>query len=700
MGQNTLRIRIRLAKALLFAACMASLSGALAEDAGTLDEIVVSVRKNDLIGEASSATEGVVTARQLENRPLLRPAEVLEEIPGLIISQHSGDGKANQYYLRGFNLDHGTDFATSVMGMPVNMPSHAHGQGYSDLQFLIPELIDRIQYRKGPYAAADGDFATAGSASIDYVRRLPASFMQGSAGQNGYRRALLAGSPADGNLLYALELTGNNGPWQSPENLGKINGMLRYGEGDRHNGWSVAAMSYAGRWNSTDQVPLDAIASGLISRFGSLDPTDGGDTRRSSLSTEWSVRENDRWTRANAYVIDYSLDLWSNFTYCMNDIALNGNCNRGDQFQQSDRRKVYGADAANTWYANLNGKDTEFTLGFQSRYDSIDNGLLLTTARTPWAAIRQDHINEGSLGFYGENQTQWSEKFRSIEGLRADIYSFDVSSSLAQNSGRVNAHIASPKLALIFGPWNRTEYYFNLGYGFHSNDARGTTTRVNPDFRNAAGYLQPVSPVTPLVKAKGGELGLRSSVVPNLQTTFALWQLDLASELVFSGDAGTTLASYPSRRTGIEWSNHWTPQAHLDVDADAAISRARYSTFDPAAGNYIPGAIEKTLSLAASYDSRSDWSGGVRLRYFGPRPLVANNAVRSASSTLVNLQAGYRVSPRAKLTFDVLNLFDRQVSDIDYYYATQLRNQALPVNGIVTHPAEPRALRVTLRIDL
>ncbi len=302
-------------------------------DAGgiqTLEVVEVKASNQDLIGIANTASEGTVTAKQLENRPLLRPAEVLEVVPGLIISQHSGDGKANQYYLRGFNLDHGTDFATTLMGMPANMPTHAHGQGYSDLQFLIPELIDRMQYRKGPYSADVGDFATAGSASIDYFRKLDSPFADLSVGTHGYRRALIAGSPevGNGNLLYALEWTENNGPWVLPENIGKLNGLLRYSQGSRDNGWSVTGMAYNAKWSSTDQVPQRAIDQGLISRYGNLDTTDGGKTHRYSLSGEWSERENGRWTRANAYVMDYSLNLWSNFTFC----TLGCNPGPGDQF--------------------------------------------------------------------------------------------------------------------------------------------------------------------------------------------------------------------------------------------------------------------------------------------------------------------------------------------------------------------------------
>ncbi len=663
----------------------------------TLETVVVTAASDGLIGVASSSSEGTVTAQQLENRPLLRPAEILEVVPGLIISQHSGDGKANQYYLRGFNLDHGTDFATTLLGMPANMPTHAHGQGYSDLQFLIPELVDRMQYRKGPYAADVGDFAAAGSASVDYFRKLDASFADLSVGSNGYRRGLLAGSPqtGGGNLLYALEWTENNGPWTLPENIGKLNGLLRYSQGSRDNGWSLAAMAYQAQWASTDQVPQRAIDSGLISRYGNLDPTDGGRTHRYSLSGEWSERGNARWTRANAYVIDYSLNLWSNFTFC----SLGCNPGPGDQFEQADRRKVFGLDAAQSWYGDWSGKAIEFTLGLQSRYDDIGNvGLYATTARQRWGTVRQDSVKEGNFSLYGESQVQWQEKFRSIAGLREDSYSFDVSSNLWQNSGKVSASMASPKLALIFGPWQKTEYYANFGYGFHSNDARGVTVKVNPDFRDSAGFLQPTEASQPLVRAKGVELGLRTAIVPQLQSSLSLWRLDLASELVFAGDAGTTEPSFPSRRSGVEWANYWTPGAGLTVDADLAVSRARYRQIDASVpGNYIPGAIENTASLGVSWDGGGVWSGGLRLRYFGPRPLIEDNSVRSPASSLVNLRLGYRAAAQTRLSLDILNVFDRKVSDIDYYYASQLRCEPAPVLDIHTHPSEPRTVRLTLR---
>ncbi len=683
---------------------------ALAAGIPTLDVVEVKAGADNLIGTASSATEGTVGAKQLQGRTLLRPGEVLEVVPGLIITQHSGDGKANQYFLRGFNLDHGTDFYTSVNGVPVNMPTHAHGQGYADLNFLIPELVERVRYKKGPYSVEEGDFAAAGAAHIEYFRSLPAGIAELGVGENGFRRALVAGSPAlaGGNLLYALEWFDNDGPWVVPEGLAKINGVLRYSQGAADNGWALTGMAYKARWRSTDQVAQRAIDQSFIERYGSLDSSDGGETQRYSVSADWARRNAAGYSRANAYAMSYRLDLFSNFTYLLDDTV------DGDQFHQADKRSVLGASGAHTFFGMLGARDTENTLGFVLRRDRIRPvGLFLTRERERLATIREDRVTQTSLGLYVENQTQWFDKFRSIAGWRHDFYRFDVSSDRAMNSGKVNHNIGGPKLALIFGPSAKTEFYLNYGQGFHSNDARGATTRINPDPRDP-GFLGAVDPVTPLVKAKGYEAGLRSAPLPGLQTTLALWRLDLDSELLFIGDAGTTEASRPSRRQGIEWANYYHPMAWLTIDADLSLSRARFRDSD-LVGDRIPGSIERVVSVGVGIDDIGPWFAGLRLRYFGPRPLIEDDSVHSISSTLANLRVGYRFDKRVQVTLDVLNLFDRKVSDIDYSYESCLRQELSGpgvrpecdagaadrpgVADIHTHPAEPRTFRVALRLS-
>ncbi len=658
-----------------------------------LDAVEVRASREDMLGRAAAATEGIVSHQRLENRPMERPAEVLETIPGMIVTQHSGSGKANQYFMRGFNLDHGTDFAVSLLGMPLNFRSHAHGQGYLDLNFLIPELVDRIEYRKGPYRADDGDFSAAGSARIEYRRRLEQPLASASIGNDGYRRTLLAGSPAfaDGNLLYALEWNGNDGPWVAPEDYNRVNGVLRYSQGSEANGWSLSGLSYRSRWNSTDQIPQRAINQGLVSRFGTIDASDGGSTARTIATGTWARSDEGSATRATIYWSSYRLNLFSNFTYFTDPV-------NGDQFEQADRRTTYGFAASHALYGSLFGLPSETQFGIESRRDRIRPvGLFLSSSRARYATIRQDNIDEDSVGIHVENTLRWTEQLRSIIGLRADAYRFDVASDTPANSGRSSDHIASPKFSLIYAPTARTEIYANLGYGFHSNDARGVTTTVNPDPRDPA-FGTTVNPVTPLARAKGREVGLRTQPLPNWISALALWQLDLASELLFIGDAGTTEAGRPSRRTGVEWSNMWAPAKGWVVDGDFAWARARFTNFDPA-GDRIPGAVGRTASIGIGMQGMADRFAELRLRYFGPRPLTEDQSVQSASSTTINLKLGWRPEKRLLLALDVINLFDRKVSDIDYFYESQLRGEAGPVADVHTHPALPRTLRLTLRAD-
>jgi outer membrane receptor protein involved in Fe transport len=658
-----------------------------------LTTVEVRAKTEDMAGIAGAASEGIVARERVEALPLLRPAEVLELVPGMIATQHSGDGKANQYFLRGFNLDHGTDFRTTVAGVPVNMPTHAHGQGYTDLNFLIPELVDRVRYRKGPYYADEGDFSSAGAAHIDYARKLDGTLASLTAGSGQYGRGLLAAAPAfgSGNLLYALEWSHNDGPWQVPEHFQKLNGVLRYSQGSRNDGWSVTGMAYQADWTATDQVPKRAIDSSQIKRFGSLDPSSGGETHRVSLSADWARRGQSSQSRANVWALDYALDLYSNFTYCATDIAASGNCNSGDQFKQTDRRRAGGFDASHTLFDRWGGFEVENTFGADARIDRIRPvGLYATSARQVTAVTREDQVDQRSFALYAQNQTHWLPWLRTQAGLRADYYQFDVDSNLAANSGKASDHMISPKFAAIFGPWKETEIYTNWGKGFHSNDARGATITVDPS--NPA---TPAEKVKPLVRSIGYEIGLRSKLGEGWQSTIALWRLNLDSELLFVGDAGLTEASRPSRRQGVEWNNLWTATSWLSFDADLSWSHARFRGSDPT-GDYIPGAVATTANLGATVDALGPWFGALRLRYFGPRPLIEDNSVKSNSSAIANLRLGYRFDRKTTLALDVFNLFDRKISDIDYWYESQLRNEAAPVNDIHTHPAEPRTFRLTL----
>lgn len=663
-----------------------------AEENPPLQQVQVSASLIPL-GVADSANQGTVTAKQLENRPLLRTGELLEAVPGVIVTQHAGDGKANQYFARGFNLDHGTDFRTTVMGMPVNLPSNAHGQGYSDLNFLIPELVSTIKYKKGPYYAEEGDFSTAGAAAFDYVRQLEQGMVSVEAGQNRFNRFLLANSTAlsGGTLLYALERAGQDGPWDVPEDYKRVNGVLSYSVRSGDNDIRVTAMGMHSSWLSTDQVPLRALNSGLIGRYGALDPSDGGETSRYSVSAEWTRHYGDGSAKVEAYFIKSRLDLFSNFTYFLDDPE------HGDQFHQAERRQILGLNAERSWQHRLGPFASETVIGAQLRQDRLAPvGLYLSEARRRLSTVREDAVKERSGGFHIANSTTWTPWLRTVAGIRSDRYSFDVRSDNPANSGKVDANINSPKLTAIFTPAANAEVYLNWGRGFHSNDARGVTGSVDP--RTGLGVSEdgtPIERATPLVKATGKEAGLRLvGLVPGLQTTVAAWQLELDSELLFIGDAGVTEAGRPSRRRGIELANFYTPAKDWIIDANLAWSRARFRDSDPA-GAFIPGSISRTASVGLSGESGA-WSGGLRLRYFGPRALVEDDAVRSPSSTLVNAKLGYRLTPNLKVTLEVLNLLNRRVSDIDYYYESRLPGEAEPVADIHTHPAEMRTLRAGL----
>ncbi|URI06295.1 TonB-dependent receptor [Aquincola tertiaricarbonis] len=647
---------------------------------------------DNAVGSSDAASQGVIRAELLKSRPALRPGEVLEFVPGLIVTQHSGDGKANQYFLRGFNLDHGTDFATTVNGLPVNMPSHGHGQGYSDLNFLIPELVQRVEYRKGPYFARNGDFSSAGSADIVYMHKLDAPFGQLTLGENGYRRGVAGASYALANgmvLLGAFEGAHNDGPWTVPEDMKKSNGVLTLSAGTAAQGWSASLMGYSATWVATDQIPERLIGQTYqgrrFGRFDSLDDTTGGSTERYSLSGEWHRDDAGHRSQVSAYAMRYRLDLNSNFTYALERPET------GDQFKQRDARSVYGFAASHSLPHELAGLPARSEVGVQLRHDRIDVGLYDSVARRITATTREDAVRETLVGVYGQTAVELTPWLRSVAGLRMDQVRNRVDAlTLPANGGRSRDTQVSPKLSLIAGPFAalpKTEFFVNAGRGFHSNDARGTTTRIDPKTGDA------VDTVPPLVSSKGWELGARTEALPGLQSSIALWALRFNSELVYVGDAGATEASQGSRRRGVEFNNRWTPVPWFLLDADLAWTHARFDN-----GDRIPNAVDKVASIAATVRELGPWSASIQWRYLGSGVLVEDNSQRSKSSLTTNLRVGYQLQRNTSLTLDVFNLFDRKVDDIQYYYESQLPGEAAATEGRHVHPAEPRSVRVTLRV--
>jgi hypothetical protein len=694
---------------------------ARADDVGPtsfLDTITV-VAKG--VSNMPAASAGDIGQEEIASQPILRPGAVLENVPGLIVTQHSGEGKANQYFLRAFNLDHGTDLASELDDMPLNMPTHAHGQGYTDLNFLIPELVSDLHYKKGPYYADEGDFATAGAIRMGLVTDAPTAATLGY-GDDGYRRALLIGSTglASGTILAAGDAYHNDGPFDVPDDYRRLNGVLRFHEGSSRDFWTLTAMAYSGRWTSTDQVPLRVIDDGLIDRFGSLNPSDGGVTNRSSLSfNKISQTEADQREIA-AYVIRYKLDLYSTFTYFLKDPIY------GDQMLQHDDRVAYGVKASQTWYTTVGSLPMSNLVGLQVRIDDIrDVGIFPTYQRQVIGTTQNARVVESTGALYFESSVQWRNWLRTAIGLRGDEFEFSVrdkmlnadgscnvnSDPLGCNTGTKRAGMLSPKVGIVLGPWSSTTYYINIADGYHSNDARGVTR---------SGQNPGNMPITPLTRARSAELGLSTTIVRNWQMSLDAFELKLQSELVFDGDAGVTSPSGSTTRTGIEWGNTFRFNRWLTGDLNAAYSRGRFDQNVPAddlgcgdaapshpcaqpiaiTGRYIPNSPTNVIDAGLTARGGSRWFGALRARHFGESPLVEDNSARSPAYTTVDAQIGYRGPDKWTATLDVFNMFNVKWNDIEYYYVSRLANEASPQPDYVVHAGVPLTVRLNFRYQL
>lgn len=668
------------------------------------------------------ASQMTATGEELNARPVTRPGEVLEAVPGLIVTQHSGEGKANQYFLRGYNLDHGTDLAITVDDVPVNMRTHAHGQGYADLNWLMPETINSLEIRKGPYFADEGDFSSAGNLHIGLIDSVPKAIAQLTAGSFGYRRifGMDSAKAGDGTLLVAGEAGTYDGPWVNPDDMHKLNGMLRYTQGTALDGFSITGMAYSNRWNSTDQVPQRAIP--LIGLYGSEDPSDGGNTNRYALSARLAGTDDAGSWKANAYVVKSELDLFNDFTYFLKNPVL------GDQFHQHDDRVMAGGNASRTLDGSVAGLPMQTTFGVQSRYDAIELALTDTFRRSFLSNVRGDRVGEGSVGIYAQNTVKWTDWLRTTLGWRGDYYEARVDSIYdPNNSGAVSAGIGSPKFTAVLGPFDKTEFFLGAGEGMHSNDARGATITEDPT--DPATKLS-ASPL--LVRTKGTEAGVRTKIIPGLSSSLSLFMLDQDSELVFQGDTGDTTASRASRRYGVEWTNRYRPASWIDIDADLALSHARFVGFDSeqaavyaslagfpeaqignAPGNYIPNAPAIVASAGITLGEKTGPFGTLRWRYLGASPLTEDNAFRSPATSIFNSRVGYRADNGWKIQLDVLNLLNTRANQITYAYGSLLRTDSLynlcfPVqvapaavcqNGVmdsVLHPIEPLTIRITV----
>nr|WP_295660989.1 TonB-dependent receptor [Polymorphobacter sp.] len=652
------------------------------DDAAPTADIIVTGRAANLIGIAQSASEGQIGKIDLENRPIQRIGELLEVIPGLIATQHSGGGKANQYFLRGFNLDHGTDFATFIDGVPINLRTHAHGQGYSDLNFIVPEFINSIDYAKGPYRADVGDFGTAGSAKFHTIDTAT-PFVTATIGTSDYYRVVAGGSRklGVGDLFVGGEVRYDNGPFEIPGDLRLFNALVKWtgpvGDGTLR----TSLQGYHVDFRSAEQVPQRAIDSGLIDRLGYLDPYLGGATTRVLASATWT-QDGETPVTALAYANYYKFKLVSNFTYFLDDPV------HGDEFEQRDSRFVLGGRVDKIFAVTL-GVPVEVLVGADTRADLIAPvGLYHTEFGRIRLVIRQDRVDEESAGVFAEATIHLLPTVRVVLGLRGDGYAFDVRSTIAANSGTSTAGIVSPKAAIAWTPFRQIELYANYGEGFHSNDGRGTTITIDPN-----DGVRPVDKVSALVKALGYETGIRARPADGLTLTATYWWLNLKSELQFEGDAGETAPVGPSKRQGYELSAFYKPAEWLTIDGQYSRSYARETDLPPGA-DHIPNALESVVSAGAVV-KYARTSAAVRVRHFGPYPIIEDNSIRAKPLTVVNARLGFDFG-RIAIAADLLNAFDAKDNEIEYYYTSRLPGEPLAgVDDRHIKPIEPRQLRVS-----
>lgn len=652
-------------------------------DADSIEEVVVWGRSLLQLGNADAASQGTVGYADFSTRPLSRVGELVEVVPGMIATQHSGPGKANQYFLRGFNLDHGSDFSTSFDGMPVNFRSHAHAQGYMDLNFIIPEIIERVDFQKGPYFADTGDFSLAGANAMQTYDRLDTGFTELTLGSKDEIRLVSADSIelADGHLLFALEHHQSNGFFVLDQDVRKYNGLLKYSGNIGSVPSRITFSAYDSEWISTNQVPERAVSSGLIDRFGFIDPDLGGNSHRYSLSGNFELKN---W-ELGLYASSYYMSLINNPTYVLNDPV------NGDEFEQEDDRRVFGGSLRRQSNSELFGLPVRKTFGASLRHDDVrELNLFNTVSRQRTGSIREDEVQETSIGLFAEFQLSLNERLRATLGLRYDHFDFDVQALQPANSGSDNDGLLQPKLGLAWLLNDNIELYGNYGKGFHSNDVRAAVNRIDP-VSGEATEQQPI-----LAEGEGGEIGLRYDNRDGFSIAIAWYELATDSELVFVGDAGTTEPSDPTRRSGIEINSFWEISEQLVADFSGAHGDGHFRGL-PDGANAITDAHDTVFGAGLTYVGLGNgWTASLRLRHFGDAALTEDEVVRKDSSTLLNLGLSY-ARQRWEIGVDVLNLLDRADDDIAYFFESRLPGETEAMEDIHFHPANPRALRLMLR---
>jgi len=694
-----------------------------------VSEVVVTASRVNLIGVAATASQGSVTQKELELRPVYRVGQLLEATPGLVVTIHSGEGKANQYLLRGFNLDHGTDIANFVDDMPINRPSNTHGQGYSDLNFELPEMAQGLDYTKGPYYASVGDFGAVASTHLKLANEIPDQ-LSVTGGTLGVYNIFAGGTQRfsdDDRLVGGLYYGHVDGPFTPPEDFHKYAGEIRYSHGTANDGYSATVMYYKGNGLLTTDQPVTALQQGLIGRYGVLDPSDASSSERFSLSSHYATG-GDGWNfNVSAYYIHSRMVLWNDFTHYLDDPV------NGDQEEQDETRDTFGGQAALTLKQSFGEIDTSTVFGVQARHDAVwddrrhtkdrqvlnycsveNNGALSlseyptgTTASVDGSVFytpanrgncQADLIHLLDLGGYVENTTHWTAWLRTIVGLRDEDYAADdtyegVTAIGLKDGDKLegNQSLLQPKGSLVVGPFYRTEVYLSAGRGFHSDDVRGVFGTVPLEgIPGTAGR-------TPLLAAANGyEVGVRTNVVPKLAIQVAIFQEDFKSELAYDADQGQDTASGPSRRQGIEFSAQYKPITWLEFNTDLAFSKARYQGDAATLASYgITGGafIANAPSFIGSFGILADhgpWFGGLQWRDLGPYPLTDGPQYpQDKGYSEFNADLGYRVNPHLTIEASGFNLLNSKADAAGYDYTYRLTPTSQAENGPTYHPLEP-----------
>lgn len=663
-------------------ACCLGSQLAQSQEVEEVEEVIVWGRSLQLLGNTNSASKGVVGYSDFSTRPLSRVAELVEVVPGMIATQHSGPGKANQYFLRGINLDHGSDFSTYFDGMPVNFRTHAHAQGYMDLNFIIPEIIERVDFQKGPYFADTGDFSLAGSNSMKTYDALAENFTEITFGSEDEIRLVTANSfqLANGSVLAAFEHHQSNGHFDLDQDVRKYNGLLKYTGAIANIPSRITFSAYDSQWISTNQVPQRAVDSGLISRFGFIDPDLGGESHRYSLTGNFQINDWD----LNLYASSYYMSLINNPTYFFNNPA------DGDEFEQEDERRLFGGSLRKLSESEIFGLPAAQTVGIDIRYDDVNElNLFNTISRRRLSSIREDEAEEFSAGLFAESQISLTDKLRATLGVRVDYYDFEVDALRPGNSGSDQDSLWQPNIGLAYRVNENVELYLNYGHGFHSNDVRAAVNTIDPVTGD------PTEAQDVLVEGKGSEIGFRYDTLNGFNIAIAAFELRTDSELVFVGDAGTTEPSDPTSRGGVEINSFWEINENWVFDFSAAKTSGHFRGL-PSNADSITDAHEEVIAAGLTHVGNNGLTASLRVRHFSDAALTEDESVQKDGSTLVHAGVSYAFS-NWEIGIDVLNLLDADDDDIAFFFESQLAGETTGVEDIHFHPSNPRHIRLLLK---